>query len=325
MIVSNEIRSKYNLLAPHFFKMREQVDSILFNYCQNHNFAYTSRTKELNSLSEKFETGRFSSWDEIDDMVAATIIIPNLNKEAEVLIFLEKQFKDLKIKNKKSFPLDPESFRFDATRVYCRLKSSQPGISEIFKTQIIEIQIRTALEHAWSVATHPLTYKSNVIDWEMSRLVAQLKANIEQLDMLIVGADDIKKHIISRGWTGVDFKKRIIAKTKDLVESKFIPIEHIPKDLSRYAENVLKIFEGAEDLKGHFKKKNFNLNLSFYEKSLKSLQGKFPMSISLYQIILGLFIEEDKMKEMHNFSYFLTSEMKIIFPKSRLIKNHIKL
>jgi ppGpp synthetase/RelA/SpoT-type nucleotidyltranferase len=323
MIVANEIRLKYNLVEPHIIKVKEQVDSILFNYCQKNNFAYASRKKDLDSLSEKFETGRFNSWDEIDDLVAGTIIISNLNKEPEVIEFLQSQFKDLQIKNKKTFPLDPENFRFDATRVYCKLKTVQQGLESIFDKYTIEIQVRTALEHAWSVATHPLTYKSNVIDWETSRLVAQLKANIEQLDMLIVGASDIKKHIVSRGWTGVDFKKQIISKTVALIEQGIIPLEHKPKDLSRYSENILKIFENISDLRGRYKKKNFKDLLDQYENSLKSLKNKMPMSISLYQIVLGIFIEEGRLSDDAKIHFLITTEMKQIFPKSNGIKKVI--
>ena len=32
MIVANEIRLKYELIAPHITKLKEQVDNILFNY-----------------------------------------------------------------------------------------------------------------------------------------------------------------------------------------------------------------------------------------------------------------------------------------------------
>ena len=49
-----------------------------------------------------------------------------------------------------------------------------------------EIQVKSAFEHAWAVSTHDLVYKSPEIDWKRLRLAAQIKANVEQLDTLIL-------------------------------------------------------------------------------------------------------------------------------------------
>ncbi|NHF60172.1 hypothetical protein FK220_012520 [Flavobacteriaceae bacterium TP-CH-4] len=325
MVVANQIKTKFALIEPYLDRINSDLDAILLNYCKSNNFAYSSRKKDLFSVSEKFETARFKSWDEIDDLVACTIIVPNLNKEPEVIAFIKSKFNVVDIKNKQSFELNPESFRFDATRCYCKLKSLQTQVQTIYNQYTVEIQVRTALEHAWSVATHPLTYKSDIVEWEMSRLVSKLKANIEQLDMLIIGAADIKRHIISRGFTGVDFKKSIIRTTKKLLENKIIPAEHKPKDLSRYSENVFNLFRNSSDLRGYYKQRNFKQLIEFYENSLKSLSGSFPMSISLYQIVLGLFIQNDRLKDDSKLQFLITNEMKSIFPKSSEIKKVIEL
>ena len=163
-----------------------------------------------------------------------------------------------------------------------------------------------------------------MIEWETSRLVAQLKANIEQLDMLIVGASDIKKHIIGRGWTGVEFKKKIISVTEKLILEHIIPEEHRPKDLSRYAENILKLFENSNDLRGRFKKRNFDVLLGLYESKLKEYSDNFPMSVSLYQVVLGIFIEEDKLTDAAKLNFLITNEMNA-FSKTKLINNIVKI
>ena|ERR1700730_3627442 len=56
---------------------------------------------------------------------------------------------------------------------------------------LFEVQIKSAFDHAWSTATHDLTYKSNQIDWRRLRLSAQIKAIVEQLDVAILGFEQM--------------------------------------------------------------------------------------------------------------------------------------
>ena len=82
----------------------------------------------------------------------------------------------------------PDVFRFDATRCYCRIRHAEPEPElepRAFEITF-EIQIKTAFEHAWSVVTHDLVYKTDDISWTKRRLAAQLKAMVEQIDEALV-------------------------------------------------------------------------------------------------------------------------------------------
>src|SRR6185437_2579981 len=100
------------------------------------------------------------------------------------------------------------------------------------------IQIRSAFEHAWIVATHSLTYKTSYVDWRRFRLAAQLKAGVEQFDLLISQFEELAGAISQSPWPTMDQQKDLASFIREMVGQKVIPNEAAPKDLSRFAENL---------------------------------------------------------------------------------------
>ena len=92
MITPREIKSRYVGLEPYLQQLRKLVRGILQPYCDENKFALVSRIKELDSLAEKIESGRYSSWSEINDLVGFSIIIPTLMEEKAVLGILRSTF-----------------------------------------------------------------------------------------------------------------------------------------------------------------------------------------------------------------------------------------
>lgn len=320
MIIPKDIAHKFNLLCPHFKKVKEIVDQTLINYTSINHFAYTSRIKELDSLAEKIESGRYKNWDSIDDFIGAVIIVPNINYEPEILKFLEFSFKKVQLKKRGSTLKSPDVFRFDSTRFIGKL--TPVNSIEIINTINFEIQIRSAFEHAWSVTTHNLTYKCPSIDWKKLRLSAQLKSSVEQLDMIVLGAYDIKNKIQGHLWPETEAKTIICNFFENLFINKIIPEELKPKDMSRFSENIYSIIKNTinnntrgkwkAELKTIFEKIEDNLN-NFTKMS-------FPMSLSLYQLCYGIFLKEEIISEeiystypFHKSELFLT-----IFPECRV-------
>ena len=70
MIVDPRIRTAYNNELNSYKYLLNIIDQTLLSYSKKKNFAYSSRIKSIESISEKIDTGRFKTWDEIDDKIA---------------------------------------------------------------------------------------------------------------------------------------------------------------------------------------------------------------------------------------------------------------
>ena len=66
MIIDSKLKMRYDFEEPYFEFIQNYLDQTLMNYANKNLFAYSSRVKSLSSISEKIETGRFNSWDELD-------------------------------------------------------------------------------------------------------------------------------------------------------------------------------------------------------------------------------------------------------------------
>jgi hypothetical protein len=112
------------------------------------------------------------------------------------LEFLERAFVTVRIKRRGSSNKAPEVFRFDTTRFIGKLRIPENISTDDPLYQIqFEVQVPSAFEHAWSVTTHALTYKGEHVEWNRFRLAAQLKAAVEQLDILILAFEETSSKI----------------------------------------------------------------------------------------------------------------------------------
>jgi len=315
MIISGSLERSYYSDFPYVEHVGNQVNQTLIPYCEKNFYAYQYRYKDLESVAEKIETGRFSSWDEIDDLFAATIIIPDLNKEDSVVNFLRSIFRVETEKKRGSTLKAPEVFRFDSTRIIAGLKPIRELREKVYQIKF-EIQIRTAFEHAWSAATHSLVYKSDTIDWRAHRLAAQIKAAVENLDMIIAGFSDTHRHITLSQWPSIDYLSRIIEFFNQNELNERIPQEVRPKDQSRFANNLLALIRSSsncprremwsflEDIL-----ETILLELSRYDKNT------FPRSISLLSLCLGLLTDSGKLLlPLKNYVPVITQEVENLFP-----------
>lgn len=317
MIIAKEIQLKYQDIIDNLKQMKKIVDTTLLTYCNKKEFAYCSRIKSIGSLAEKIESGRFLKWEDIDDLFAATIIIPNLNFEKNVIEFLEKAFIVKEIKKRNSTLKAPDVFRFDSTRIILNLNPSSTNSNNIISNQIFEVQIKSAFEYAWSIATHQLSYKTNTIDWKLLRLSAQIKAIVEQLDTIIVNAKKINKFIVESKWPEIEMEKDILKFFKDLIERKAIPDILIPRNLNRFCQNLLNIIKSNPEFK---EKQNFKPIKKYFEAIKSEIESFsddfFPKSISLFQFCIGCFAKNNLIYES-KCSLLITEELMLLYPDVR--------
>ena len=315
MIYPSILTRRYTEYRPFIAQAAKQVKLTLVNFCETKGYAFSSRIKTIESLAEKIETGRFKSWSNLDDLFACTIIIPTLLHEDEVVKFCEHVFQINKptIKrgqNRKS----PNTFGFDSTRIYVKLRRNEdinnnselPSIYDI----TFEIQIKSAFEHAWSVSTHDLVYKNDEIDWKKLRLAAQIKANVEQLDTLILAFEQMSNIITECDDLDLKIKRNLAIEINKLFESNKIPAELRPKDMNRFCDNLCRLVPSEN------KKDKIAASIQAIKKEINATSNnKIPRSISLFQYFLAILIE-NKIIELpiEKYYFHMTEEFELLYP-----------
>ncbi|HEV3112652.1 MAG TPA: hypothetical protein VGY99_19360 [Candidatus Binataceae bacterium] len=167
MITPAAVGKKYGSLGPYLTRLRTIVRDTLQPFVDRRGYAIVSRIKSLESLAEKLvESGRYKGWSELDDLIAFTVVVPTLSDEAPVINFLTSVFEKVSLRARGASDKAPEVFRFDGTRFIARLKPSGSPGRENIEAITFEVQIRSAFEHAWSVTTHALSYKTANVTWE---------------------------------------------------------------------------------------------------------------------------------------------------------------
>jgi hypothetical protein len=179
---------------------------------------------------------------------------------------------------------------------------------------LFEVQIKSAFDHAWSTATHDLTYKAQQIDWRRLRLSAQIKAIVEQLDVAILGFEQMAPLIAENP----DRRLRIRREIGDIfsrgVAEKKIPEESWPKDFSRFIDNFSDLIRAsqlsADDAVSVARK--------IVDMVTERNETEFPRSLSLFQFCfaeatLNSFIGRTR----DGYTVPITPELESLYPHVR--------
>lgn len=311
MIYPSILDRKYNEYKPFVEEVAKQVKETLLNFCDNKGYAFTSRIKSVESLAEKIETGRFKKWSDLDDLFACTVIIPTLLHEKEVIEFCKSAFEIIRRVKRGQNKKSPDTFRFDSTRIYARLRKNDDTDNILSIHQIIfEIQIKSAFEHAWSVSTHDLVYKNDEIDWKRFRLAAQLKATVEQLDTLILAFEETSGFIQDNDYPEIKIKRYLATETNKLFQSGKIPDELNPKDISRFCENLYRLLVNTvqeKDVK--------NIIKQIVKKISLTKTNQIPLSLSLFQYFVAILISDEMIKpSTEKYFWHITQEVITLYP-----------
>lgn len=246
MGVPAEVRDAYIAVEPTLRALQEYLRAALRPWCDRRGFAFLDRIKTVESLAEKLESGRYARWSDLDDLYAATIVVPTAKREEDVLAFLTVLAVEDELRRRNSTRKPPDVFRFDTTRFIGRLNPPEElGLPANINRIKFEVQIPTVFEHAWAVATHDLVYKGDAVTWNNLRLAAQLKAAVEQIDLLIATFEMTAEAIGPSEHGETDAKARAVSVLKGLVESGGLPIELAPASWRRLADNVFALARSA--------------------------------------------------------------------------------
>ncbi|MEP2239035.1 MAG: hypothetical protein ABJI22_11790, partial [Maribacter sp.] len=262
--------------------LKKRVDK-LFLAIKEDQWHYISRLKKLESYAQKLETCRVADISRLEDFFACTIVVENNKALKTVKSILKKHVKIEYIRPKKEnfTSKDSSSFIFDDIRMYVKLKTTSAGPKGPINNIIFEIQIKTFLQHAWSIATHDLMYKSDTISWTKQRVAYQVKAMLENAEVSIEKASTLKR------LPGLPYDNPRVQsqnKIKTFVLKHFLP-SRLPQDLVRLIGNI------------EYLMKTFNLDLDKLEKYLETETlkgaGTKTLNLSPYLIILQSIINQN--------------------------------
>jgi ppGpp synthetase/RelA/SpoT-type nucleotidyltranferase len=149
--------------------------------CDAHHWLFDSRFKEPQSALAKLEAGSFESLPEMNDLYAATIVVPTHRSVRDAITAVSEEFDVAKGPQRTQ---DPLTFPYDDVHLIASLgtKVSPPSMPEVVRLRQFEIQVRTGLQYAWWRATHDTVYKGVVRDWGSQRVASQARAALELLD-----------------------------------------------------------------------------------------------------------------------------------------------
>lgn len=242
MKIPLSIRRIYEDQYPSYKRLKETVDR-KFGSFKNDRWHYESRIKEEKSFALKIESGRSKNLQAIEDFFACTIVVCNATELSHVESFIRSEFsvverrpKDQQVTHKR-----PDAFPFDDLRIFAKLKND-PALPPTDLEKIkFEIQIKTFLQHAWSIATHDLVYKTDAVDWNKQRIAYQIKAMLEHAELSIFDADRLAK---VEAFRKQDIKTLNIEKSIDLLKSKW-DSDDLPNDLRRLSENIISLISAV--------------------------------------------------------------------------------
>lgn len=259
-----ENKSRYDRLC-------SDVCDLLKPKSEERGWFFTYRVKELPSFALKLETGRVADPSAPDDFFACTIVVQTLERvdDAEALVLEHFDFRERKPKKGNETLKAPFDFRFDDLRLYVSRRSHVSGRDEDLVGLVFEVQIKTVLQYAWSIATHDLIYKTDTVSWPKERIAFQVKAMLEHAEIAIAEAERLA---ISPSVAMNDPKTSSILKIISQIE-QFWPKDALPEDLKRLAENILGVLQ-AGDVKD-------DQLLSFLEAEKRRI-GLLPRDMSPY-------------------------------------------
>jgi putative GTP pyrophosphokinase len=154
---------------------------------QPHIVQVDSRTKDPDSLRQKLLRKKtYASLHDITDLCGIRIITYLPEDVDEVCRIIEEEFNvDTDNSVDKANVLDPDQFGYKSVHYIIELSESRRDLPEYSSMagKLVEIQVRTALQHAWAAIEHKIAYKSAIeAPRELRRALSRLSALLELAD-----------------------------------------------------------------------------------------------------------------------------------------------
>ena len=276
--IPHSVTQYFESLQDRYSHLEGVVAAIVEQSIRNQNWLFLHRIKSSESFYFKLQTGRLKEAQE--DFLACTIVVENAQRilDAENALTTYFTLCERRPKRNDFTPNDPERFAFDDLRLYLKLKDRDFRDSPDLKDLVFEFQIKTFLQHAWSIATHDLIYKpADGTDWAMARVAFQIRAMLEHAEVSIGQVEDIAKS---------DFLAKESKKTKTLKAIEKRLHKNWPEGLGFHIRRVAENISRLSDL--------FNCTIddifNWIEADTASKRGACLVSYSPYEVALEAII-----------------------------------
>lgn len=302
MKIPKSLRDTHATRKEIYEQLKQNVDEVIRNQidvCWH----YESRVKALESFALKVETGQYDPG-HLEDFFACTIVVENLGSmsRAEKLVRANFSFYERRPKSDSFTSKPSDSFRFDDTRLYMSWKDSPDVRPTGLHGLLFEVQIKTYLAHAWSIATHDLTYKTDRKSWAKERIAYQIKAMLEHAEISIQQAQNLAR---STALKKTDDVSRRISETIRLVNDLWPPA-FLPEDRKRLAENINALITNVGiDLKSLRK---------ILEEETRLGRGTSTLNLSPYATIVQSLFNQ-RLGKMKKYVTGLDRDFKVFLPR----------
>jgi ppGpp synthetase/RelA/SpoT-type nucleotidyltranferase len=275
MKVPASIRNLYDDQREAREKLKQLVDPLLKPRLDDR-WHFESRVKTLESFTLKIESGRVCQLDALEDFFAATVVVRNASEipAAEAIAAGLFDLGDRRPLLDTETHKSPDAFPFDDLRLYVRWKDDPALPPSGLHGTLFEIQVKTFLQHAWSIATHDLTYKSDEANWSKMRIAYQIKAMLEHAEVSIQEATRLSEcSTLAKTDRRTASLRTFIVLLADLWQKG-----DLPANVRRLAENIMHLADlvkiDAQELK----------HLLEQER----VQGRGPLTLNLtpYGVVL---------------------------------------
>ncbi len=142
------------------------------------------------------------------------------------------------------------------------------------------------------------------------RLASQIKATVEQLDMLILAFEKTSEFIQDNDYGEIKLKRYVSNEVSKLFENAKIPNELKPKDMSRLCDNFYRLHVRIGE------EKSIRRNIKHITQKIRSTKTtKIPRSLSLFQYFIAILVSDGIIKDFpENYYCHITTEVISLFP-----------
>lgn len=162
-----------------------------------------SKPSEIDPLKPKY----LNPLAEITDLAASRIITFFPRTVDEIGSLLEEEFQIVEKSDKSQDLREEERFGYQSVHYLIRLTDSRTSLPEYsrFKDAVIEVQVRTILQHSWAEIEHDIQYKSSAaIPGDIKRRFMALAGLLELADREFQAIQDADRALNAAARTRVE-------------------------------------------------------------------------------------------------------------------------
>lgn len=211
---------------------------------RNKRWHFEQRLKAEETFAGKVEAGLATNPAALEDFLACVLVVPNLEDVAKAEHLVREHFEVIERRPRYAHSTVKNSadFAFDDVRLYLRYPADDALPPQKSDNVVFELQVRTFLQHAWSVSTHDTVYKSDSVSWARERVANQVKAMLEHAEVAIDALTELEIHDpINLSHKKYDNLNLIIETLSGNWDA-----DALPTDLKRLAGGVLKLLQAIE-------------------------------------------------------------------------------